>query len=304
MKKIISKVVAVILVAVCIFSFAGCEGKDETKTVAICTPYVSSVTTKQMVDLMQSKLEAEGCEVSVMDSANDVSRFAQDIETSVTSGVDAIIIVSADPSLVGPQIAEAADAGIPIFGCDAGYVDDMQMNATSDNYEMGKTIAQYLFDKLGGEGNIIHLSHRPHPGVVLRTNALEDLLKTNSGINLMSEHHVDVPNQITNAKEIVENILTTYPEPGTIDAIICGWDEPAIGATQALQEAGRDEILVVGVDGNEQAVKLINDGTNMIATLSQDFEGMAEIVTKEVIKVFNGEETTKGNMFAEAILID
>lgn len=303
MKKIISTILAVMLVMVTTLGLAGCGETDDTMQVSICTPYISSVTTAQMVELMQEKLEAEGYTVSVKDSANDVAQFAADIETSVISNVDAIIIVSADPSLVEPQINEAVDAGIPVFGCDAGYTDVMQMNATSDNYSMGEMITEFLFEELDGEGTIVHLTYRAHPGVVQRTYALEDMVEASSGITILSEHHVDVPNQITNAKEIVENLLAAYPEVGSIDAIWCGWDEPAIGATQALQEAGRDEILVVGVDGNEQAIELINQGTNFVGTISQDFDAMATLVANEVIKVFNGEDTVKGEMYADAILV-
>ena len=283
--------------------FAQGAKESAVKQISICTPYLSSVTTKQMADLMKGKLEAKGYTVSVYDSANDTSKFASDIETSVISRVDAIIIVSADPKLCESQIREAADAKIPVFGCDAGYIDSMQMNATSDNYQMGEMIATYLFDQMGKEGTFVHLTHRPHPGVVKRTLAMEDLLPKYPNIKLLGEHHVDVPNQINNSKVIVENILTTYPEKGSIDAILCAWDEPAIGATQALMEAGRDEVLVVGVDGNEQAIKLINESTNLIATLSQNFEQMAEIVATEVAKVLNGEKAEKGDVFAPALLI-
>jgi ribose transport system substrate-binding protein len=180
----------------------------------------------------------------------------------------------------------------------------MQMNATSDNYEMGKLICKYLFDKMGDKGTIVHLTYRAHPGVVKRTYAMEDMLKQYPDIKLLSEHHVDVPNQINNSKEIVENLLTAYPAKGSINAILCAWDEPAIGATQALQEAGRDEILVVGVDGNEQAVKLIQSDTNFIATVAQDFKGMAEMVSQQVDSVLKGETIKKGDVYIPALLIE
>ena len=65
------------------------------------------------------------------------------------------------------------DAGIPVFGVDSGYIDGMQVNATSDNYQMGQLIVNYLFDDLmGGQGTVITLPHRPHPGVVKRYEAL------------------------------------------------------------------------------------------------------------------------------------
>ncbi|MFA7109579.1 MAG: substrate-binding domain-containing protein [Sphaerochaetaceae bacterium] len=302
-RKLLLLLVLVVLVALPSI-FANGVSEKSVKKISICTPYLSSVTTKDMCELMKDKLTTMGYEVSINDSANDNSRFASDVETSVVSGDSAIIIVSADPKIIESQINEASEAGIPVFGCDAGYIDSMEMNATSDNYQMGDMISRYLFDKMGKEGTLVHLTYRAHPGVVKRTYAMEDVLKEYPNIKLLSEHHVDVPNQINNSKEIVENLLTAYPEKGSIDAILCAWDEPAIGATQALQEAGRDEVLVVGVDGNEQAIKLINQGTNLIATLKQDFNGMADIVAEQVEKVLSGEASEKGDIYAPAILVE
>lgn len=280
--------------------FAGGSGE---KSVAICTPYMSSVTTKQDVDILTEEFGNAGIAVSVFDSANDLGRLASDIETAAVSRPGAIVIVSVDPSLVETQINEAASSGIPIFGVDAGYIDSMQMNATSDNYQMGVDMCSYLFSLMDGEGTIIHITHRPQPSVAKRTEALYDELDKYPGIKLLSEAHCDVPNQINNAKDIVENLLAAYSEKGSIDAIFCAWDEPAIGATQALLEAGRDEVLVVGADGNEQAVELIEGGTNLKATIAQDFEGMARLTAREVIKLLDGEEALKGEVYVPSILI-
>lgn len=282
--------------------FASGAGEDQ-KTVAICTPYMSSVTTKQDVDILSEVFAENGVEFSVFDSANDLGRLASDIETASVSGLDAIVIVSVDPTLVETQIREAADMGIPVFGVDAGFIDCMQMNATSDNYQMGIDMCSYLFSLMDYEGTLVHITYRPQPSVMKRTQALYDELSKYPDIELLSEFHCDVPNQISNAKDIVENLLSAYPEKGSIDAIFCAWDEPAIGAVQALMEAGRDEVIVVGVDGNEQAIQLIEDGTCFKATLAQDFDGMSRLTAEEVIKCINGEECLSGEQYVPAILI-
>lgn len=300
MKKSVCALLCLLMLSA---AFASGTAEGAEKEVSICTPYMSSVTTKQDVDIMTAEFEAAGVKVSVFDSANDFGKLASDIETATVAGTGAIIIVSVDPNLVSSQIAEAAEAGIPVFGVDAGYIDTMQLNVTSDNYQMGLQMCDYLFSLMGDEGTLAHLTHRPHPGVVRRTIALEDELKNHPQINYLGDFHVDVPNQINNAKDIMENLLTAYPEKGSLNAVFCGWDEAAIGATQALLEAGRDEVIVVGVDGNEQAVQLIEQGTNLKATLAQDFEGMSRLVAQEAIKVLNGEEALKGEQYVPALLI-
>lgn len=268
------------------------------------TPYLSSVTTNQMVENLQAGLEKEGAEVTVIDTANDFSKLASRIEDVVTAQTDGIILVSADPSQLENQLQEAFDANIPVFGCDSGFIEGMQVNATSDNYQMGQLITDYLFnDLMGGEGNVIALTHRPHPGVVKRCEAFDDAIAANDKISLITEQHIPAEQPINDAQDTVENLLLSNPEKGSITAIWCGWDEPAIGATQACMEAGRDEILVVGVDGNEQAVDLIKQGTNLKATVKQNFDGMADIVLEQMKLLYTGKEIEKGDMYADATLI-
>ena len=270
------------------------------KNVSVMTPYLSSITTNQMVGYLPDDLTAQGAEVNVIDTANDFSVLASRIEDVTAAGTDAIVLVSADPTRLENQLREAMDAGIPVFGVDSG----MQVNATSDNYQMGQLIVNYLFDDLmGGQGTVIALTHRPHPGVVKRCEAFDDLLPQYSGISLITEQHVPAEQPINDAQDIVQNLLLANPEKDSVTAIFCGWDEPAIGATQACQEAGRDEILVVGVDGNQQAVSLIQEGSNLKATVAQNFQGMVDIIMEDMGKLFAGEAIETGEKYAEATLI-
>ena len=274
------------------------------KTVSLMTPYLSSVTTNQMVGYLEESLKAQGADVNVIDTANDFSALASRIEDVTAAGTDAIVLVSADPGQLENQLREAMDAGIPVYGVDSGYIDGMQVNATSDNYQMGELIVNYLFnDLMNGQGTVVALTHRPHPGVVKRCEAFDDLLAQQDGISLITEQHVPAEQPINDAQDIVQNLLLANPEKGSITAIFCGWDEPAIGATQACQEAGRDEILIVGVDGNEQAVSLIQKGTNLKATVAQNFQGMVDIVVEQMGRLFAGEDTESGELYAEATLI-
>ena len=175
----------------------------------------------------------------------------------------------------------------------------MQVNATSDNYQMGELIVRYLFDDLmGGKGTVIALTHRPHPGVVKRCEAFDDIIKEYPDIQLITEQHVPAEQPINDAEEITANLLTANPDKDSVTAIFAAWDEPAIGAAKALAEAGRDEVIVTGVDGNEQAVQMIKDGSCLKATVKQNFEGMADIVCQQMEKYYAGETIEKGEMLA------
>lgn len=276
----------------------------EAKEISIMTPYLSSVTTNEMVETMKAEMVSKGWSVTVVDSKGDMATLASRMEDVVSAKVDAIVIVSTDPNQVLTQIENAVAAGIPVFGCDSGYVEGMVINATSENYSMGGMITNYLFEKLDNQGKIIALTHRPHPGVLKRCEAFDDILADTPGIELIAEQHVDVPGPIENSRKIMESLILANPEVGSISAVWCAWDEPAIGVSQALADAGRDEVIVVGVDGNSQAVEMIQGETNLIATVKQNFSGMAEIVVSEMENTFNGVEVVNGDKFAPASIID
>ena len=299
MKKIIFVVLVILMT--CLSAQAEMTGKQ----VALMTPYLGSVTTNQMVEYLKADLEAKGAVVTVINTNNDFSLLASRIEDVAVSGqTDAIVLVSADPSQVANQLQDAFDAGIPVFGCDSGFIEGMAVNATSDNYQMGELIVHYLFDELmEGKGTVIALTHRPHPGVVKRCIAFDEIIKDYPDIQLITEQHVPAEQPINDAQSIVENLLLANAEEGSITAVWAAWDEPAIGATQALKEAGRDEVIVTGVDGNQQAVALVAEEGSLKATVAQNFEGMAAIVVEEMEKMFDGQEIEFGEKYAPATLI-
>ena len=299
MKKIIFVVLVILMT--CLSAQAEMTGKQ----VALMTPYLGSVTTNQMVEYLKADLEAKGAAVTVINTNNDFSLLASRIEDVAVSGqTDAIVLVSADPSQVANQLQDAFDAGIPVFGCDSGFIEGMAVNATSDNYQMGELIVHYLFDELmEGKGTVIALTHRPHPGVVKRCIAFDEIIKDYPDIQLITEQHVPAEQPINDAQSIVENLLLANAEEGSITAVWAAWDEPAIGATQALKEAGRDEVIVTGVDGNQQAVALVAEEGSLKATVAQNFEGMAAIVVEEMEKMFDGQEIEFGEKYAPATLI-
>ncbi|KUO69096.1 MAG: ribose ABC transporter substrate-binding protein [Clostridia bacterium BRH_c25] len=304
------KFLVVVLVLTLVLSMVGCSGSSapaspaSAKKVSILTPYLSSVTTNQMVEAMKAGMEANGMTVTVVDTKGDFAQLASRIEDVVSSKTDAIVLVSADPGQVQTQLQAAFDAGVPVFGCDSGFIDGMMVNATSDNRAMGEMIARYLFeDLMGKKGTVIALTHRPHPGVVKRCEAFDELIKEYPDIKLITEQHIEVPGPIENARKVMENLILSNSKKDSVTAVWCAWDEPAIGATQALQDAGRGEVIVTGVDGNSQAIELINQDANLKATVAQNFEGMAEIVVNEMVKVFAGEEIKKGEQYAPATII-
>lgn len=281
---------------------SGGSGGEKGKTVSIMTPYLSSVTTNEMVESLKQQAEEKGWTANVIDTKGDIGQLASRMEDVVSSKTDAIILVSTDPNQLSNQIQKASENDIPVFGCDSGYIEGMTMNATSDNAEMSQLISEYLLEQINSEGNLVVLTHRPHPGVLARTVKLDEILEETPGVTKLTEQQVEVPGPIESARQQMESLLLANKEEGAITAVWAGWDEAAIGAAQALEAAGRTDIIVTGIDGSSQAIEMIEKGSPFAATVKQNFLGMTEIVIEQMERVFAGESVEDTELHAPAEL--
>lgn len=248
---------------------------QDAPSVAVLTPYLSSVTTNEMVETFSDLAEARGWSVNVVDTRGDFGQLASRIEDVTTAGVDAVVLASVDPAQVQDQVSAADGAGIPVVAIDGALSDGVSLNVTSDNFELGATLSRHLFEALGGEGRIVKFYHSAHPGVRQRELALDEALRANPRIEVIAEHYVQVPGPIDDARVAMEAIIARHGED--VDGVWAAWDEPAIGAYLALDamRPGSD-VVIAGIDGNPQAVELIGQCSLIEATVRQDFPAMAE----------------------------
>ncbi len=251
---------------------------------------MANETTKYVIDRFKALGEAKGWKVTVTDTAGDFGLLVGRIQDAVTQKADAIVLGMGDPAQLTAGLAAATKAKIPVYGLDAGVVDGVVLNVTSDNGDLGKVSAKALADAIGNKGRVIMFTHDPHPGVRARAVAATEYFASIPGITVVSKHHIGVPGPLDNARKITEDLLTDSPEKGSIAGIWAGWDEPAMGAVQAAIAAGRTEIKVVGIDGTPFARAEIAKNGPFIATVAQDFDLMAAKLVDLVAAGFKGEK--------------
>ncbi|MGF1625049.1 MAG: substrate-binding domain-containing protein [Alphaproteobacteria bacterium] len=271
--------------------------------VAVVTPYLSAVATAEMVETFAAEAETRGWQVDVVDTAGDLGAMASRLQDVAASGVDAVVVVSIDPAQVQDQIDAVAGAGIPVFAIDGAGNPSVALNVTSDNYVLGETMSAFLIAAIGGEGEIVRFFHSAHPGVRQREIALDDALAANPGVTEIASHYVQVPGQIDDSRNAMDSILLANPGEGAIDAVWAAWDEPGIGAQLAIDAAGREGIVIAGIDGNPQAIELIAACTPFIATVRQGFGDMARIAAEQLEAVLAGGAVAEPVMYAPVELI-
>ncbi|NIZ12997.1 sugar ABC transporter substrate-binding protein [Phaeobacter sp. HF9A] len=270
--------------------------------VNVVTPYMSSIPTNDMVQAFKAEGEALGWDVTVIDTRNDFGQLASRMEDTVNAGADAIVLVSTSAELVADQVAMAAEAGIPVVSLDGVKAENVAVNVTSNNFDLGVQLSEALFTALSGKGNIVKFFHSAHPGVHQRELGLDATLENYPDINVIAEHFVQVPGPVDDGRVAMENILRQYGDE--IDGVWAAFDDPGIGAELAFEsEAPDSDAIIMGIDGNEQAVDMIASCTHYALTLRQDFPGMAKIGVEQLEKILNGESPDSDEIFVPAVPI-
>lgn len=273
--------------------------------VAIVTPYMAQPGTQFYVEAFEAVAAENDWDVNVIDTAGDVAAVISRIEDLVVQNVDAIVI-NVDPTQVTAGLQAAKDAGIPVFGMDAGADPLLVTNVTSNGYAMAAETSTYVADRIKGEGNVVMFVFEAFPPVQVRGVVADAVFGNFPDIKVLDRVTPDVSDGgIADSRAKMEAILAANPEPGSIKAVWAAWDQPALGALQAIEDAGRsgEGIVITGIDANPQAREAIAAGGNFEASVAQDFAGIGATTAESVARVLAGEEILQSVTYVPTKLI-
>jgi len=153
----------------------------------------------------------------------------------------------------------------------------------SDNHSAGKTAAELLIKKLNKGDKVAMINGAlGNPAMDERAKGAKETFEK-SGIEVVAEQPAD--SDKAKAMSVMENILQSHSD---IKAVYAGNDDMAIGALRAIKAAGLD-IMVVGTDGTEEAVKSIIEG-GLYGTIAQKPFDMGYLAVENLLNAINGEE--------------
>ena len=238
-----------------------------------------------------STVEKLGGEVVPVDGGRDNQVHADNHDVLLANKVDAVISILGDGA-VEPKFEALKNAGIPVFTVDHPSPHGVN-NTTSDNYYMGTTIGRYMADAIGGEGKVAVFN--AFEGALricgIRAGLWKYVLQDYPNIEIVQpELAEEFANAPEDARKKTLDLLSQYPV-GTLDAIHVGcWDQPAIGVVQALEEAGRDDVLVTALDGGPDTLEIMaEDGSPFVANVARQPNLIGSTSAMNVARYFAGE---------------
>ena len=293
MKKTLRSVILLVLALSMLLALTACSTSQKSDKVKIGVTLMDFSTEFGigLKDYMTAKADAMGdVELTVVDAGGDAAKQLQQVETFISQKVDAIIMQPQEQEACSPAIDKAKAAGIPIINCNSLTITEPDAYVGSNDSESAEIAMTYIAEQLGGKGNVLMM--HGHPGQtaeVKRTEGAMDILAQNPDMALLDEQTADWDR--AEAMTLMENWIQAYGDQ--INAVFCQNDEMALGALNALVQAGKkDNVLVVGVDAIDDALQSVKDG-KMDATVYQDCKGQAEGAIEAAYKLAKGESVEK-----------
>jgi ribose transport system substrate-binding protein len=205
------------------------------------------------------------------------------VEQVLKDKPDVVIFIPVDDVAMIPSVKELNAANIPVVLVANPLPGNFVTYVGADDYEIGYRQAHYLFDKLGGKGKIVVIEGTPAaPTNRERVRGYKRAVAQYPGIEVLGSGNGNY--QQPDAKRAMEKFLAAYPQ---IDAVLAANDGMALGALEALKEAGRTSV-VIGINGILPAVQQIETGA-ILASVDFNMFKMGCTATRAAVRYLKRE---------------
>ena len=215
---------------------------------------------------IKAAIEKAGGTYISADAQSSPAKQLTDIESLITKGATALIVLAQDSDAIRPAIEKAANEGIPVVGYDRLIEIPSAFYITFDNKEVGRMQARAVF-AVKPKGNYAFIkgsSTDPNADFLFagQMEVLKDAI-AKGDIKNVGEAYTDqwLP---ANAQKNFEQILTK--NNNKVDAVVASNDGTAGGVVAALSAQGlAGSVPVSGQDGDKAALNRVALGTQTVS---------------------------------------
>jgi len=262
------------------------------KKIALVMRFNTGTFSAQYVDGVKKQVEKFGGQVTVLASENDLSKMSANLDSAVNQKFDGILVDHGDAAALTNGLNKAKEAGIPIVAFDSGLQSFEGITNLAQNDQL---LAEFTLEKLaeeaGGKGNIVKVWVAGFPPMESRQISYKAFTEKYPDIKEIAAFG-DASNPQLDTQNKMEAVLKQYPNKGDITAVWAAWDEFAKGASNAIKQAGRDEIKVYGIDLSDEDLKMIQDPTSpWVASAAVDPTSIGTVQVRYLYQKFHGDAT-------------
>ena len=309
------KLIALIVSAVFVLALAGCGGAAASGSQAAPAdqPVIGFSVYDMQYEFFQNmekgtreRVEALGYGYILHDQKSDETEMVTGAINLIDQGIAALIISPCKPEALSSIVEHAKSKGVPVIVDDIGGGGaDYDAIVISDCYEGGQQAADYTIELLeGNEGSkkVAIIKCEPSAVYAIRRGEGYKANMEEAGYTVVKE--LSGHSKSEEGYSIMQDLLASDPD---IVAVFAENDPMAVGAANALADAGRDDVIVIGFNGDGEALEAMAAGL-MQGTVAQDPEKMGALTADLADQLIRGETLTYDNaetreIFAPVALI-
>ncbi len=256
---------------------------------------------------IQQAAKDAGVDLKFSDSQGLQQNQLKALDAFAQQQVDVVALSPKEESGWEPILKKLKAAQIPVICSDRNVkVSDPSLQPTfigSDLKEEGKRAGAWLAKRTGGTCNVVRLEGNVGGSATLdRTHGFDEAIAAFPGMKLVASKPADF--QRDKGKSVMEAILKS-PEGANVNAVFAENDDMALGAIQAIEEAGKKpgtDVVVVSIDGIRDALQSIIDGKLSCTIECNPLLGPAIMETAKKLKA--GEAVPARVISVEALFDD
>ncbi len=277
---------------------------DKTNTVGICYRESASVETAVYRQQLKDSLTAQGFEVIEVNAHADQSKQLAQIAELAKKKCDVLLIEPVMSDAAEELLAAIGQAELPavVFNrqIDTALLTQYPQVAYigTEESQTGQLQVQLMeklpaFGDLNGDGTVSYLliqGPEDHVDGKARTVSFETKLQQSrlKSIQLAKESG-DWTQE--SGRRICSQQLAAFGKD--IEVIVCGNDQMAIGAAQAIADGGRTvgtDVYLLSIGGAEETLQMIQEG-KLSGTVYLDSSVQIQAITETVLAKFREEPT-------------
>ena len=282
--------------------FAALKGKQ----IGVVGINLQGTTVARSVQIMTDLSTKHGFKLQSVSSAFDLARTNDTMRVWADNKFDAIVVANTEAANISELLGRAKKANVPVGGFYCGIAPGLAFDVGANEFISGNRCATYIQQRLaatGGDKGIAIFGYTPLAN--LRERELS--VKTQAdyyATPILLRHEVNADSSVPDVQNTTADLLTKYPKGGQLGAVFVGWDQGGYAAVSAIQSAGRDDVFVVSIDGEDANLDSIRQGGPQGATVLNDMVAVSNVVLTQLASIIGGAAPPKNpQLYVDAPLI-
>ncbi|BBH21003.1 methylthioribose-binding protein [Paenibacillus baekrokdamisoli] len=267
------------------------EASLKGKKIALVMQFNTGTFSSQYIAGVKDQVGKLGGEVQVFAADGDLAKMATNLDAAVNQGFDGILIDHGQAGALEAGVKNAVAKNIPVVVFDA----DIKVPGVTVLQQDDKVMADMSLEQLaadaGGKGTIVKVWVAGFAPMERRQTAYKAFQAKYPDLKEISAFG-NATNPAMDTQAQMEAILKKYPNKGDITAVWAAWDEFAKGASRAIQQAGRTEIKVYGIDMSDEDLQMIQDPASpWVASAAVDPKDIGRVQVRYLYQKLHGDQT-------------